>query len=200
MMLAESPVIIRMQPLAPADRRELLSLARASIRNAIAGGPPPVPTVISAALSVRAAAFVSLHQSRMLRGCIGTLTPEHPLYQTVTEMALAAAFGDPRFPPLALAELDSVAIEISRLSDLVPARPEDVCPGRHGVCLAYADHKGVFLPQVASMHNWDRERLLTELCRKAELLSDTWKQPGVDLMIFEAEVFGEEDVGREREE
>jgi AmmeMemoRadiSam system protein A len=181
-----------MQPLVPADRRELLSLARASIRHAIEGGAPPVPTVISAALSERAAAFVSLHQGRMLRGCIGTLTPDQPLYQTVREMALAAAFGDPRFPPLALAELDSVAIEISRLSALVPARPEDVCPGRHGVCIAYQDHRGVFLPQVASMYSWDRERLLTELCRKADLLSDTWKQPDVSLMIFEAEVFGED--------
>jgi len=196
-MPADSPVIIPLQPLAPAERRELLSLARASIRNAIEGGPTPEPALITAALRECGAAFVSLHQGGLLRGCIGTLTADKALYQTVREMALGAAFGDPRFPPLTLAELDSVVIEISRLSGLVPAQPEDVSPGRHGVCITYKNHRGVFLPQVASMYQWNREQLLAELCRKADLDSDTWKQPGVSLMIFEAEVFGERDVASE---
>jgi AmmeMemoRadiSam system protein A len=119
-----------------------------------------------------------------------------PLYRVVAQMALSAAFDDPRFPPLTKSELPGVHIEISRLSPLVPGLPEEVCPGRHGVCVTQGDHRGVFLPQVALEYHWDRETLLRELCRKALLPPDAWRQPGATLMIFEAEVFGEEAASR----
>jgi AmmeMemoRadiSam system protein A len=183
-------------PLTPAERHELLWLARESIHAALHGTASPECRALTPALDAPGAAFVSLHQQHRLRGCIGTLTAERPLYRTVMQMALSAAFDDPRFPPLTKSELPSAQIEISRLSPLVPASPEEICPGRHGVCMTQGDHRGVFLPQVALEYHWDRETLLRELCRKAFLPPDAWRRPGTTLTLFEAEVFGEADADR----
>jgi len=152
--------------------------------------------MLTVALNAPGAVFVSLHQQRRLRGCIGTLAAERALYLAVAQMALSAAFDDPRFPSLSKSELLGVDIEISRLSPLVPCLPEDVCPGRHGVCMTQGEHRGVFLPQVALEYHWNRETLLRELCRKALLPPDAWRHPSTTLMLFEAEVFGEEAADR----
>jgi AmmeMemoRadiSam system protein A len=177
--------------LTPAERRTLLWLARQSIHAVLQGEDVPTCATVTPALSEPAAAFVSLHQGLRLRGCIGTLVADRPLYHAVARMARMAAFEDPRFPPLSAPELSAVVIEISRLSALVRAQPEQICPGRHGVCVTCGERRGVFLPQVALTHDWDRETLLSELCSKAMLPSDAWKQPQTTLMAFTAEIFAD---------
>jgi hypothetical protein len=176
-------------PLTDAERTELLQVARDSIRAVLQGEAAPTDRASTPALNQPAAVFVSLHQSGQLRGCIGSMTADRPLCEAVARMALSAAFDDPRFPPLSESELSATSIEISRLSPLAPAGPEQVCPGRHGVYLASGAHHAVFLPQVADQRRWDRDTLLTELCLKALLPAEAWKQPGTTLMLFEAEVF-----------
>ena len=192
-MSTEAPAF---RPLTSAERLELLWFARQSIHAALHGAAPPECRAPTPTLTAPGAAFVSLHQQHRLRGCIGTLAADRPLYRAVAQMALSAAFDDPRFPPLTKSELPEVDIEISRLSPLVPGLPEQVCPGRHGVCVTQGDHRGVFLPQVALEYHWDRETLLRELCRKALLPPDAWRHPSTTLTLFEAEVFGEEAADR----
>ncbi len=178
-------------PLTLAERAMLLFLARHSIRASLENAAPPACPSLTPALTQPAAAFVSLHSERRLRGCIGTLEAERPLHVAVVRLAVSAAFDDPRFPPLAAVELPMLEIEISRLGPLVPCRPEDVLPGIHGVCVRHGEHRGVFLPQVATEHGWDRDTLLRELCRKAMLPPDVWKNPEAELRVFTAEVFGD---------
>lgn len=178
-------------PLTTSERLELLWLARESIRSALHKAALPLPRVLTAALRDPGAAFVSLHIDNDLRGCVGTLLAEHSLHITVAQRARSAAFDDPRFSRLTEAELASVEIEISRLSPLVPARPQDVRVGVHGVCISAGERRGVFLPQVALRYDWDRETLLRELCQKALLPPDAWQWPHTSVEIFEAEVFGE---------
>ncbi len=180
-------------PLTAAERFELLAHARRSIAAALRGQLSPDCLGLTPALSEPGAAFVSLHCEHRLRGCIGTLSADRPLYQAVAQMAVSAAFDDPRFPPLVLEELPGVEIEISRLGTPVPAQPEDVDPDRHGVSLAIGAQRAVFLPQVARQHGWDRDTLLSELCRKALLPPEAWHHPTTILMIFEAEIFSEKD-------
>jgi uncharacterized protein len=174
------------------ERAELLRMARTSIRAALRGEAPPTGPAGMPALNQPAAVFVSLHHHGRLRGCIGSMTADRPLCQAVARMALSAAFDDPRFPPLSEEELSATSIEISRLSPLSPAEPEEVCPGRHGVYLANGASHAVFLPQVAAQQRWDRETLLSELCLKALLPAGAWKHPGTALMLFEAEVFSDD--------
>jgi uncharacterized protein len=178
-------------PLSAVERRDLLWLARASIRGVFDPQAPSPQIALTPPLLEPTAAFVSLHCDGRLRGCVGTVTADKPLHETVGRMARAAAFDDPRFPPLVAAEVPLIDIEISRLSRMVAAQPEDVQPGVHGVCIASSEHRAVFLPQVATTHNWDRDTLLDELCQKAFLAPNAWRQPGCELLVFVAEVFGE---------
>jgi uncharacterized protein len=180
--------------LTPAERRVLLMLARESLEMALQGLDVPRLAEPTVALLEYTGAFVSLHQGERLRGCVGTIAAERPLYVAVARMARAAAFDDPRFPPLTAIELSDVTIEVSRLSPTMPARPEDVQPGHHGVCVQHGVHRAVFLPQVATHYGWNRETLLNELCGKALLPEDAWRQAETCITVFVAERFSEADT------
>jgi AmmeMemoRadiSam system protein A len=172
------------------DRRYLLQLARRSIEECLTSGHASPVTPPEGAVRKEAAAFVTLRRGEELRGCIGHLAPPRPLYQTVQECALAAAFGDPRFPPLAASELPEIHIEISVLSDLEDIDPEKVEVGRHGLLVSLGPRRGLLLPQVATQWGWDRWRFLEETCLKAELPPDAWRR-GARVQAFTADVFGE---------
>jgi AmmeMemoRadiSam system protein A len=139
----------------------------------------------------RCGVFVSLHRHGALRGCIGHVTGDRPLAELVGEMAVAAATDDPRFPAVAVGELDGLAVEISFLSPPEPTAADRVVPGEHGVILRRGGRMGVFLPQVATEQRWDRPTLLTMLCRKAGLPDSAWRDPSARLEVFRAQVVPE---------
>ncbi|OHD23225.1 MAG: hypothetical protein A2Y38_24115 [Spirochaetes bacterium GWB1_59_5] len=177
------------------DQTALLLTAREAIASRLLGRRPCWPEYASIA-EEHYGAFVTLHKTfphgrRLLRGCIGRMSTDLPLRTTVRDMALAAAFEDPRFPALNESELGNIDIEISVLSPFEPCAPEDVIPGEHGVYLTRGYQSGVFLPQVASEQGWDRRELLEQLCAKAGLESGAYKTAGANLFMFTATVFGE---------
>src|SRR5664279_4502877 len=85
------------------ERELLLRLAHRSIEAALEGRKLDL-TPPSAHLGEMRGAFTTLHLQGHLRGCIGYVIPVHSLYQTVAETAHAAAFDDPRFPPVTAEE------------------------------------------------------------------------------------------------
>ncbi len=187
-------------PLSSADKVDLLLTAREAIESRLMGRSPEWPAC-SPATTVPYGAFVTLHRTwpqgrRTLRGCIGRMSSELPLRTTVRDMALAAAFEDPRFPSLTKPELDGIDIEISVLSSFEPCSPEDINPGEHGVYLTRGYHSGVFLPQVAPEQGWDRHELLEQLCAKAGLEGGAYRTVGANLFRFTATIFGELDPQR----
>ncbi|MBD5641612.1 MAG: AmmeMemoRadiSam system protein A, partial [Desulfovibrio sp.] len=100
-------------------------------------------------LNRKLGSFVTLTQRGNLRGCIGTIIGQEPLYLNVWNMARAAAFNDPRFPPLRASEWPAVDMEISVLDS--PSRcpdPQEIVIGRDGLILSYQGRNGVFLAQV----------------------------------------------------
>lgn len=148
---------------------------------------PPAPT---ARLRERLGAFVTLKIGRRLRGCIGRLAAEGPVWDTVARMAKAAAFGDPRFPPLRCDEFERLEIEISILSPISECPdPAAIEVGRHGLIVRQGLRSGLLLPQVATEWKWDRETFLAHTCLKAGLPENAWKEAGCSLLWFEAEVF-----------
>jgi len=158
--------------------------ARFAGRDAVVPGPP-TPT-----LRQHFGAFVTLTIDDRLRGCIGHIVGDRPLYETIGEMAEAAAFGDPRFPPLSRQELADVAIEISILGPLSPCPdPELVVVGRHGLLVRRGGRSGLLLPQVPVEWGWDRQTFLDQTCRKAGMEPGCWQDPETTLFWFEAEVF-----------
>ena len=180
-----------------AEKAFLSRQARMSIEAGLAGKsvediPQPSAAMFEphSALFRTLGAFVTLHMSGNLRGCIGNIIGREPLYATVWNMAQAAAFEDPRFPPLCLSEWPRVNLDISVLDELaVCPNPQAVEVGRHGLVLQYAGRSGVFLPQVPVEQGWDRLAYLDNLCLKAGLPPGTWQQPGAQLFWYEAVVF-----------
>jgi len=141
---------------------------------------------------------VTLKKRGELRGCIGEITPEKPLYRLVGSVALKSALEDPRFRPLRHEELRDVEIEISVLTPPAPVSgAEDIVVGRDGVILQKDGRSAVFLPQVATEQGWGREEMLDQLCRKAGLPAGSWKQ-GARMLTFQAEVFSETDFRKAR--
>jgi len=164
------------------QRRTLLTLARQSIEHGLSRGCP-IPVDLSdypAAMGELRAAFVTLHRQGALRGCIGHLEAIQPLALDVAENAFAAAFRDPRFPPLTPPELSDLDIEISVLGPSQPlsfASEEELLnmiqPGLDGLILEEGGARGTFLPTV-----WeslpDRRDFLRHLKQKAGLRPDHW--------------------------
>lgn len=171
------------------ERRYLLRLAHQSIRVSLRG-EKLLPSSPSAHLAEQRGAFTTLHASGKLRGCIGYVIATAPLYQAVIETAASAAFEDPRFLPVRDAEAPLLQIEISVLSPMFPISAEDVEVGKHGILISHHGHRGLLLPQVPIEWGWDRERFLSETCRKAGLPADSWRR-GAGIEAFTAEVFGE---------
>jgi AmmeMemoRadiSam system protein A len=176
------------------ERRYLLNLARKALEYYFKGEPftPPSPPLEYKNLYEKGGAFVTLTKKGRLRGCIGALEGDKPLYQLIPELALSSAFQDPRFPPLSAEELPKIKIEISILSPFYPARPEEVEVGKHGIYIVKGFNRGVLLPQVATEYNLTREEFLRQGCLKAGLPEDCYKDPKTKIYLFKAEVFEED--------
>lgn len=143
--------------LSPREQQVLLEVAAAAIRHGLEQGaaPPVDPAAHPARLREPGAAFVTLRRAGELRGCLGSGRPVRPLVEDVNRNAFAAAFLDPRFAPLSRGELEGLEVEVSVLGPLapLPARSEaevlaHLRPGRDGLVLEGAGHRGLFLPAV----------------------------------------------------
>ena len=177
------------------DKEQLLILARRTIVYALKNQKVPhvsdVSVKISGAMNVPRATFVTLKKNSQLRGCIGDLIPQRPLYKSVIQNAINASFNDTRFSPVVEAEMEDITIEISALTVPEPiTSPDEIRIGIDGVILSKQGHSAVFLPQVAPEQGWDVAQMLTQLSLKARLPADAWKE-GAGFLVFQADVFGE---------
>lgn len=176
--------------LAAEEKAALLKLARKTIEAKCRGEKAPAPEARSRALGEPRGAFVTLHKHGRLRGCIGQIQARQPLVRAVAEMAVAAAFDDPRFPPLRTEELKDIDIEISVLTPLQRITDvRDVQVGTHGIYIRRGAYSGLLLPQVATEWKWDRASFLEHTCEKAHLPKDAWKDKETEIYIFSADVF-----------
>ena len=176
--------------LQPEEADTLLHLAFESAGREL-HAPPPLLALrrITPALLQPGRAFVTLRRGKELRGCIGTVEGDRPLWDAVSWAARMAALQDPRFEPVRPEELEEMTVEVSVLTEPRPVdRPEEVEPGRHGVIVSRGYHRGLLLPQLAPELGWDRDELLAQTCLKAGLPADAWRK-GARIEVFEAQVF-----------
>jgi hypothetical protein len=158
--------------------QRLLALARAAIARELGTGAAQ-ESDREAWLGQTAATFVTLLRDGKLRGCIGSLEAHRPLCEDVAANAVAAAFRDPRFPPVTKEEWLFCALEVSLLSRPKTIRFADeadllaqVRAGEDGIILECAGKRATYLPQV-----WEglpqKERFFAELKRKAGIPAET---------------------------
>jgi AmmeMemoRadiSam system protein A len=178
-------------------KKTLVKIARESIISAVNGKAVPRYKINDVVLNTMCGAFVSLHADGNLRGCIGNITAETPLWETVRNMAIESALRDPRFPPISPYELENVDIEISVLSPLKRIKNlEEIKVGKHGLFIKKGFYQGLLLPQVATDYKWNKIQFLEQTCYKAGLGKDCYKKETTEIFIFSAIVFGEKELER----
>ena len=171
----------------------LLETARNSIKNLFEKTELAEPDYDkNPVLNSNAGAFVTLTINSRLRGCIGYIISENPLFETVKDAAVQAAVGDPRFKPLTKDEFENVDIEVSVLSEPFKMNSYDeIVLGKHGLILDDMGRRGLLLPQVPIEHNLNMEQYLCAICEKAGLPSNSWKERTLNIDMFTANVFSE---------
>lgn len=173
------------------QRHALVALARAAVDAQVTGTRLPAPPEIP--LPSASGVFVTVTSHGELRGCLGTLAcPPGHLADEVVRCAADAASRDPRFDPVAPAELPDLGVEVSVLGPLEsidPHAPEAVVVGRHGLVVEQGRRRGLLLPQVATEWGWNAEQFLRQTCVKAGLAPDAWEH-GAEVSRFTADVFG----------
>jgi AmmeMemoRadiSam system protein A len=156
----------------------LLAIARTSIERGEAA-PPPCGWDHDW-LREPGASFVTLRLEEELRGCIGSIDPRRALGEDVAWNARAAAYRDPRFPPVTPDEIVRLQVEVSILSPREPLAAASEAealaklrPGIDGIALEYRGAAATFLPQV-----WESlpepDEFLEALRRKAGLPVRFW--------------------------
>ncbi|MFH0803294.1 MAG: AmmeMemoRadiSam system protein B [bacterium] len=170
----------------------LLKVARETLEAHVRGNKIPAFSPQTPRLSKKMGVFVTLTKNGDLRGCIGYIQGIAPLFEAVSQMAVQAASHDPRFSPVRPEELKDIHIEISALSELKEIKDVNLIKvGTHGIIIKRGFSQGLLLPQVATEYGWGRDEFLKHTCLKAGLPPETWKEPGTQIVIFSALVFGE---------
>jgi len=170
-------------------------LARFAIEFFLKTGRPPAvePLTVEEDLKEKKACFVSLYVGGQLRGCVGTVEADKPLYQQIIKYSIESAVHDWRFSPLAEKELKDLKIEVSVLTPLSRYKPDSseallnyLKEKKPGVLIKFAGRQALFLPQV-----WEKlaepSEFLKELCLKAGVAAKSWEEKTVEFWLFEVE-------------
>jgi AmmeMemoRadiSam system protein A len=179
-------------------RNKLFALARRSIELGLEQlrWVAMEPTELPRALLETRATFVTLRVQKQLRGCCGNLNANRSLSEDVWRNAWAAAFADPRFPPLEFDEWHQADLHISVLSPLEPLAVtneeellEVLRPNVDGLVLERDQSRATFLPEVWEQLPDPRDFVM-HLKQKAGWPATSWS-PHIRAQRYTTENFGE---------
>lgn len=176
------------------QKKILLEIARKTIGNAATGKNPPDFEIDDPVLNTKCGAFVTIHNKKNLRGCIGNIVAQIPLWKTIRKMAVEASMHDPRFSPVSPKELGDINIEISVLSPFKKITDiNEIEVGKHGIFIKLGFYQGLLLPQVATDYGWNTKQFLEYTCQKAGLGKEAYKEKSCEIFIFSATIFNEKE-------
>jgi len=170
-------------------------------KNAIAtyletGRRPFIPEDCPEELKEELGVFVTLNKKHRLRGCIGYPEPVKSLIESTIDVAIAAAFDDPRFPELKKEEYGNLEFEVTVLTqpELIEiAHPNqylnEIEIGRDGLIIQKGYARGLLLPQVAPENGFSVEEFLDHTCMKAGISADSWMDESCDVYKFQGQIF-----------
>ncbi len=185
-------------------KKIMLNIARIAIKEEFLGHKELNDQVIGKLVNMYprlaepGAVFVTINERSSLRGCIGSLVAYRPLIEDLIANAKAAAFGDPRFPPLRESEFDQITIEISLIGEPRPLEYSDIedlrkkiRPGIDGVILKVDGKQATFLPQVwGDLPSFNE--FFAHLCIKAGLPPNCLEYHP-EIYVYQVEKWSEED-------
>ena len=173
------------------EKRELLRIARATLKEFFASGRVPPGAPHRASMTAPAAVFVSLFdKDGASRGSLGQANETQPLYKAIQEMAIAACSRDPRVTPVKVEELKELTIEIAVLGARRPVRtPGEVNVGQDGISVSAGGKRAQVFPRVAVENGWSAEEMLAKCCEKAGLAGDAWRGADAVVEAFATQTF-----------
>lgn len=190
-------------PITVEQGRALAILARQAIMEKLGKKVPAkareaiAPLLAAPCLQEKWGTFICLKINGQLRGCIGSLTATESIVEGVRHNAVNAAFEDPRFPPLAGEELESIKVEVSVLTAPRPLEYTDgedlaarLVKGEDGLIIRKGIHSATFLPQVWEQLP-DPRQFLSHLCQKAGLAGDAWQREKLSVQTYRVQYFTE---------
>ena len=175
----------------------LVNLAKESVKYYLKNGkrlvkPEDYPIELDDELGV----FVTLNKNNNLRGCIGYPEPVKSAIDATMDVALSAAFSDPRFPEVKEDEFESLEFEVTVLTkpELITVAHyeqyfDEIEIGRDGLIIQKGFAKGLLLPQVATENLFTKEEFLEHTCMKAGISADSWMDESCDVFKFQGQIF-----------
>lgn len=175
----------------------LVEIAKESIKCFLENGRPLAkPDDYPIELDEELGVFVTLNKNNNLRGCIGYAEPIKPAIDATMDVAIAAAFNDPRFPQVSPDEFEKLDFEVTVLTKpemIVVAHPDqyfdEIEIGRDGLIIQKGYAKGLLLPQVAVENAFTIEDFLDHTCMKAGISADSWMDESCDVFKFQGQIF-----------
>jgi len=181
------------------EGKKIVKFARKTIENYLLNKELPK----NLGIDLENGVFVTLEKNKELRGCIGFIEPFDKFENLLREAAIAAATQDPRFFPVSIGEMKEITVEVSILSKPQPLqRPyeKNIKIGRDGLIIYYGPFSGLLLPIVAVEERWNEIEFLENVCLKAGLDKDSWKDKNAKIFVFTTQVFREKTPNGEIEE
>lgn len=163
---------------------EALALSKWALNKAVKRITEDIPIVSDPLFESKIGVFVTLKKNVELKGCVGRIIPFKELKYEIIECTTNAATHDERFSPIQFEEFDEISIEISLLFDIQKTNIDEIEIGKHGIYLEALGRSAVFLPEVPFEQEWDLNKTLTNLCFKAGLHKNIWKDDGCDIYKF----------------
>jgi hypothetical protein len=188
------------------DRKDgefAVKLARKLVEVWVRGRIVYNPDVIPEAFGKNRGVFTTLYSypSMRLRGCIGIPQPSMALIDALKESATSVT-EDPRFSALKKDELPKIVVEVSVLTgpefikvDTAGQYIGEIAIGRDGLIIRHGPSGGLLLPQVPVECDWNTKEFLEQLCLKAGLAPDTWKDSKTKIYRFRSQIFCEVSPG-----
>ena len=175
----------------------LLDLAKKAVTHYLETGEKlEVPEDHPIELDEKLGVFVTLNKKNNLRGCIGYAEPIERAIDATVDVAIAAAFNDPRFPEVSEDELEKLDFEVTVLTEpeLIEIAHynqyfDEIEIGRDGLIVKKGYSRGLLLPQVAVENALDVESFLEHTCMKAGISSDSWMDESCDVYRFQGQIF-----------
>lgn len=175
------------------DGEHVLRIAVRAVEEPLRTGRRWLPAAdeLDGPLADPSACFVTLRRDGALLGCIGSLAAHRPLGIDVAHNAAAAAFDDPRLPPVTRVDVPHMHVHVSVLTALAPMDVEGwhdlaarLRPGVDGLLVHDERHRATFLPSV-----WQQlpgpPAFLDALWAKAGLRPGAWPE---DMQVSRYEV------------
>jgi AmmeMemoRadiSam system protein B/AmmeMemoRadiSam system protein A len=175
------------------DKEQILNAAKVGVKNAVYGNDEEIAlTAEFEKLNKSYATFVTITKNGNLRGCMGHIYSDLPLLEEIRETSKLASQRDYRFGPIETDEMKDLGYEVTILSRMIRILDiNQIEIGRDGLYIKLGNSSGLLLPQVASERNWDRETFLYNLCQKAGLNNNDYKNPDAQIYSFRAIVIND---------